>query len=396
MAEGGDGNLRYKLSKESAAKTLSLLFQDNFSGRAEIGLTGDDDFHFKVSADGTDWIEAAVFDRTNGGLALPAGFKHTTGHGECRLVKSGSNLLASPHDGNRILIDGLLRAIPSLGVALAPGGLSANTTYFIYLAANAGAITHRARSSNVATLTSAAAHGLAVGSAVVVSGVGGGYDGTYAVTGVPTSTTFSYANTGANEGSTAAGGAIGGLTLEASTTGHAGDATLGVEVKSGDATRTLVGMARTNGSAAWVDSATQRFVRSWFNRQTAALKNSFTADRATISVGTPVELNSEIRCEFLTWADEVVSGAMTGYCFSSTTSYCYHAITFDGTTPDTGTVAATFGSTGDPLGAHVRKAGLSEGYHYATFVAWTNSASTITFAGGSSSNPISGIHLSIG
>ena len=53
VAEGGDGHLRYKMSKESAAKTLSLLFQDNFSDRAEIGLTGDDDFHLKVSADGS-------------------------------------------------------------------------------------------------------------------------------------------------------------------------------------------------------------------------------------------------------------------------------------------------------------------------------------------------------
>ena len=64
MAEGGDGNLRYKLSKESASKTLSLLFQDNFSGRAEVGLTGDDDFHLKVSADGSScsprWGRAAA------------------------------------------------------------------------------------------------------------------------------------------------------------------------------------------------------------------------------------------------------------------------------------------------------------------------------------------------
>ena len=66
VAEGGDGHLRYKLSKESAAKTLSLLFQDNFSGRAEIGLTGDDDFHFKVSADGSSWLDAITIDRTTG------------------------------------------------------------------------------------------------------------------------------------------------------------------------------------------------------------------------------------------------------------------------------------------------------------------------------------------
>jgi hypothetical protein len=74
VAEGGDGNLRYKMSKESAAKTLSVLFQDNFSGRAEIGLTGDDDFHFKVSADGSSWLEAIAIDRTTGKLTASQGF----------------------------------------------------------------------------------------------------------------------------------------------------------------------------------------------------------------------------------------------------------------------------------------------------------------------------------
>jgi hypothetical protein len=74
VAEGGDGHLRYKLSKESAAKTLSFLFQDNFSGRAEIGLTGDDDFHFKVSADGSTWIEALLVDHATGSTKVNNGF----------------------------------------------------------------------------------------------------------------------------------------------------------------------------------------------------------------------------------------------------------------------------------------------------------------------------------
>lgn len=72
-AEGGDGNLRYKLSKESSAKTLSLLFQDNYSGRAEIGLTGDDDFRFKVSADGSTWKDAIVIDKSSGQVSFPQG-----------------------------------------------------------------------------------------------------------------------------------------------------------------------------------------------------------------------------------------------------------------------------------------------------------------------------------
>lgn len=71
VAEGGDGTLRYKLSKESAAKTLSFLFQNNFSGRAEIGLTGDDDFHFKVSPDGTAWFEGIKIDRATGKIIVP-------------------------------------------------------------------------------------------------------------------------------------------------------------------------------------------------------------------------------------------------------------------------------------------------------------------------------------
>lgn len=63
---------RLKLNKASAARTASLLFQDNWSGRAEIGLAGDDQFRIKVSPDGASWTEALVIDRTSGRVALPA------------------------------------------------------------------------------------------------------------------------------------------------------------------------------------------------------------------------------------------------------------------------------------------------------------------------------------
>ncbi|HCA27477.1 MAG TPA: hypothetical protein DEP05_07555 [Betaproteobacteria bacterium] len=41
-----------KINKATAGDTASQLYQTGFSGRAEIGLTGDDDFHLKVSPDG--------------------------------------------------------------------------------------------------------------------------------------------------------------------------------------------------------------------------------------------------------------------------------------------------------------------------------------------------------
>jgi hypothetical protein len=70
VAEGGDGHLRYKMSKESATKTLSLLMQTNYSGRAEIGLTGDDDFHVKVSPDGSTWYDSLVISCSSGNVGL--------------------------------------------------------------------------------------------------------------------------------------------------------------------------------------------------------------------------------------------------------------------------------------------------------------------------------------
>jgi hypothetical protein len=55
-----------KLNKAAVGDTGSVLFQTGFSGRAEFGLAGDDDFHVKVSANGSTWHEALVINRSNG------------------------------------------------------------------------------------------------------------------------------------------------------------------------------------------------------------------------------------------------------------------------------------------------------------------------------------------
>lgn len=66
-----------KVNKAAATDTVSFLFQTGFSGRAEVGLTGSDDFQIKVSPDGSTWnpaliIEAATGRTTVNGLALAA------------------------------------------------------------------------------------------------------------------------------------------------------------------------------------------------------------------------------------------------------------------------------------------------------------------------------------
>lgn len=56
----GSGDARLMINKSATARTASVVFQNAFSGRAEFGLTGADDFSLKVSADGAAWNTAIV------------------------------------------------------------------------------------------------------------------------------------------------------------------------------------------------------------------------------------------------------------------------------------------------------------------------------------------------
>jgi hypothetical protein len=69
-------------------------------------------------------------------------------------------------------------------------------------------VSNKALTTNVATLTTSAAHGLAVGMEIVVTGVGSPFDGTYTIASVPTTTTLTYAKTNADVPSAPATGTI--------------------------------------------------------------------------------------------------------------------------------------------------------------------------------------------
>lgn len=70
VGEGGTGDLRYTLNKESAGHVLSLLFQTGYSGRLEIGLVGSDNPTVKVSPDGTTWHGALTVEGATGKVAF--------------------------------------------------------------------------------------------------------------------------------------------------------------------------------------------------------------------------------------------------------------------------------------------------------------------------------------
>jgi hypothetical protein len=94
---------------------------------------------------------------------------------------------------------------------------------FATTAVNAGSVSNKVLTTNVATLTTSAVHGLAIGDEVWVEGVDSTFNGKYTVTGVPTTTTFTYAKTASNVASTAVSpvgkvNKVGSINIETDTT----------------------------------------------------------------------------------------------------------------------------------------------------------------------------------
>lgn len=67
----GNG-IQVKLNKNALTDTASFLFQTGFSGRAEFGTTGDDNFTLKVSADGSTFFTGLKILAANGRVAKKA------------------------------------------------------------------------------------------------------------------------------------------------------------------------------------------------------------------------------------------------------------------------------------------------------------------------------------
>ncbi|WP_412509696.1 DUF2793 domain-containing protein, partial [Roseovarius sp. SYSU LYC5161] len=80
LSHGGAGH-RLKVNKAGAGETASVLFQSGFTGHAEMGLAGQNDFSIKVSPDGSSWAEALRFNALTGflgGEAVQSGPEDTT------------------------------------------------------------------------------------------------------------------------------------------------------------------------------------------------------------------------------------------------------------------------------------------------------------------------------
>ena len=72
LTHAGAGH-QLKINKAGDSDTASLLFQTNWSGRAEMGTAGSDAFGHKVSPDGSAFHTAISVDQTTGTVSFPSG-----------------------------------------------------------------------------------------------------------------------------------------------------------------------------------------------------------------------------------------------------------------------------------------------------------------------------------
>ncbi|MGD1035907.1 MAG: hypothetical protein ABR878_01685 [Roseiarcus sp.] len=59
-------NFNVTVNKAGSSDTASFIFEDGFSGRAQMGLNGSDNFSFKVSPNGSSWTTAIALDAATG------------------------------------------------------------------------------------------------------------------------------------------------------------------------------------------------------------------------------------------------------------------------------------------------------------------------------------------
>jgi len=170
------------------------------------------------------------------------------------------------------------------------------------------------------------------------------------------------------------------MTLVADTTARATDATYGHQIKSGDPTRTLVGMARPGAGPAWVDTVTQRFVLSYYNRRRLWLVKGFPAD-GVVNWSTPYqEIRTDARLEFLTWGEEAEQFSFSSSIVANTmTSGYYSCYMFFDVPANQMAGIFTRVFTGNALGGEsIACSGwavLTQGYHFVGLAATASSGS---------------------
>jgi hypothetical protein len=176
--------------------------------------------------------------------------------------------------------------------------------------------------------------------------------------------------------------------LDLETSGHATDSSTGVEIMSGNNTRTLVGMIHTDGGAdvASGQNTSVNTVATWDNRVPTATSCTYTQDRQIHNASPPVLINGENSCAFMSWGDSAhfASGQMAyaQYHVIITTYLC-----LDGTSSSISVTPVTSLLPTDGYGDQILAINPvnytpTEGYHYTEITGFGTLNNYLTYMGG--------------
>jgi len=148
------GDMQVKINKNAAGNKASFLFQNGFSGRAEFGLLGDDNFTLKVSADGSTFFNALKMLAGSGRTALKANASGLSAAGTTQgtataitnqtnefttVAASSGAILPSPEQGEFIFVANAganaMNVYPATGHTI--NALAANTAFSLAAGKNA-------------------------------------------------------------------------------------------------------------------------------------------------------------------------------------------------------------------------------------------------------------------
>jgi len=108
------------------------------------------------------------------------------------------------------------------------------------------------------------------------------------------------------------------IALEFSSSTAFSTGTYGQLIKSGDQSRTYVGMIYTTSGSTFVDSATQRFCASYYNRTLKPVQRAPLIALRTTTATSMTEFNSAERIEFITHGDEFSQAFLFASLFNDT------------------------------------------------------------------------------
>lgn len=228
------------------------------------------------------------------------------GQGLCQLrYSSPTSLLLMPFNGSVVFINGAYVPLPAAGLPLASSLQTDNTDYNSYAynyTTNISAVANNG--GGLFRLTVGSTTNLATGYPLTVASTVGasGLNANWTITVVDATHVDLQGSTFA-AGYTS-GGTLAGPIVFGSTTAHVTGAN-GLEVMSGDVTKTMVGKFRLNGSGQFQQNASKWLVRSWFNDpgiNTQVLVSG--ADVTVASSASYVEVSNTFRVSTMNFANE--------------------------------------------------------------------------------------------